>query len=98
MAEAAVDFHPDAVLEGAAAHAWYAERSPAAAVALVTELDAAVEAIVEQPTRWPRYLYGTRRYLLRRFPYAVVYREQTGSILVVAIAHGSRRPGYWRDR
>jgi len=98
MAQATVDFHPEAVLDGAAAHAWYAERSPAAAVAFVTELDSAVEAIAEQPTRWPRYLYGTRRYLLRRFPYAVVYREVPGSVLVVAFAHCSRRPGYWKER
>ena len=47
MAQAIVDFHPDAVLEGAAARAWYAERSPVAAVAFVTELDSAVEAIAE---------------------------------------------------
>ena len=98
MAQAIVDFHPDAVLEGAAARAWYAERSPVAAVAFVTELDSAVEAIAEQPSRWPRYMYGTRRYLLRRFPYAVVYREKPGSVLVVAFAHCSRRPGYWKHR
>ncbi|MBI4586708.1 MAG: type II toxin-antitoxin system RelE/ParE family toxin [Planctomycetes bacterium] len=98
MAQATVDFHPDAVLEGAAANAWYTERSPVAAVALVTELDSAIEAIAEQPTRWPRYLHGTRRYLLRRFPYAVVYREKPGSVLVVAFAHCSRRPGYWKGR
>jgi toxin ParE1/3/4 len=77
MAQATVDFHPESVLEGEAAHAWYEERSPVAAVAFVTELDIAVEAIAEQPIRWPRYRYGTRRYLLRRFPHAVVNREKS---------------------
>jgi toxin ParE1/3/4 len=98
MAQATVDFHPDAVIEGAEARAWYAERSAVAAVAFVRELDSAVEAMIEQPSRWPRYLYGTRRCLLRRFPYGVVYREKPGTILVVAFAHCSRRPGYWKDR
>lgn len=98
MAQVTVDFHPDAVLEGAAARTWYAERSPVAAALLTAELDSAVLAIVDQPARWPRYLHGTRRYLLRRFPYAVVHREKPGSVLVVAFAHASRRPGYWKDR
>ena len=98
MANASVDFHPEAVIEGAAAHAWYTERSQVAAAALATELDRAVSEITEQPTRWPRYLYGTRRYLLRRFPYAIVYREKAGSVLVVAFAHSSRLPGYWKNR
>jgi plasmid stabilization system protein ParE len=81
MARATLDFHPDAVIEGAEARAWCAEQNAVAAVAFVRELDSAVEAIVEQPSRWPRCLYGTRRCLLRRFPYAVVYREKPGSIL-----------------
>lgn len=98
MAQRTVDFHPEAVFEGAAARTWYSERSLVAASALAAELDAAVSAILEQPGRWPRCLYGTRRYLLRRFPYAVVYREKQGRVLVVAFAHASRRPGYWRDR
>src|SRR5262249_55437091 len=79
MVQAIVDFHPDAVLEAAAARDWYGERSPVAAVAFVTELDLAIEAIAEQPSSLPRFLYGTRRYLLRRFPYCVVYREKPGS-------------------
>lgn len=98
MGPAIVDFHPEAILEAAAAHAWYTERSPAASLALQAELDFAIDKIAEHPARWPVYLHGTRRYLLRRFPYAVVYREKHGLILVVAFAHCSRRPGYWKDR
>ncbi|MFO0453014.1 MAG: hypothetical protein ACK52I_30875 [Pseudomonadota bacterium] len=32
------------------------------------------------------------------FPYSVVYVERDGALLVVAVAHGARRPGYWRQR
>jgi hypothetical protein len=35
---------------------------------------------------------------LTRFPYLVVYREDATRILVVAVAHEKRKPGYWRKR
>lgn len=40
----------------------------------------------------------TRQFLLRRFPYKVVYRNREQDIYVVAIAHTSRRPDYWKHR
>ena len=44
-------------------------------------------------------IQGTaRRLLVRRFPYFVIYRERPDHLQVVAVAHQSRRPGYWRSR
>lgn len=42
--------------------------------------------------------HGAKRIILKRFPYDVVVKERDGEFLVIAIAHHSRRPGYWRDR
>ncbi|MEW6114544.1 MAG: type II toxin-antitoxin system RelE/ParE family toxin [Thermodesulfobacteriota bacterium] len=43
--------------------------------------------------------YGRfRRLLVRRFPYAVVYEVLPDSVLIVAVAHQRRKPGYWRRR
>jgi hypothetical protein len=39
-----------------------------------------------------------RRVLVRRFPYFVIYREWSDRLEIVAVAHQSRRPGYWRSR
>jgi len=39
-----------------------------------------------------------RRLPLRRFPYFIVYRELQEYLEVVAFAHQSRRPGYWKTR
>lgn len=36
--------------------------------------------------------------ILKRFPYDIVVRESPKEIIVVAVAHQSRRPGYWRNR
>jgi toxin ParE1/3/4 len=41
---------------------------------------------------------GTRRLLVQRFPYQIVYRVSTDEIVIIAIAHLKRRPGYWRKR
>ena len=94
----ALDILPEAVEEAAEAREWYAERSPMAAERFIEELDHAVNRIVESPRTWPPYLHGTRRYLLHRFPHMIVYREEEDRILAVAVAHGKRRPGYWRGR
>jgi toxin ParE1/3/4 len=41
---------------------------------------------------------GVKRKLLRRFPYMIVFVELETAVRVVAVAHGARRPGYWRRR
>jgi len=96
-----IEFHPEAVAEAAAARAWYGERSSKAAAAFLDEFDLACERIAEAPNRYRNYLAGTRRYLMRRFPFQVVYRvpsDAAAPIQVIAVAHGHRRPGYWRAR
>jgi plasmid stabilization system protein ParE len=93
-----VDIHPEAIAEAQAANRWYRERSASAAEAYLAELDWAVAAIAENPEMWPRYVQGTRRYILHRFPFYVVYRETADRIEIIAVAHGRRKPGYWKDR
>lgn len=41
---------------------------------------------------------GERHLRIRRGPYWLVYRESDGNLVILAIAHASREPGYWRDR
>jgi plasmid stabilization system protein ParE len=98
MTSRAVEFHEEASLESAAATEWYLERSEMAASRFVTELKRAIALIAEAPQRWPTGVHGTRKFLLKRFPFSVVYREFPSKIQVVAVAHGHRRPGYWKNR
>jgi len=93
-----VEFHPEALAEAEAALAWYRERSFRAAEAFAVDLAKAVATISEAPQRWLMFEAGCRRFPLRRFPYLVIYREKPLSIEVLAVAHGRRRPGYWRTR
>jgi plasmid stabilization system protein ParE len=98
MSHLPVELDPEAIAEAQEAFHWYAKRSQRAADRFLAELDVALARISEQPQLFAAYLHGTRRYLLKRYPYAVVYREQLDLIQVVAIAHGKRRPGYWKAR
>lgn len=98
MAQGLVDLHPEAIAEAQAAYRWYRNRNETAAEAFLAELDRAVEFISEGPMRWPVHIHGTRRFLLRRFPFGVVYRQVGEAVQVVAVAHARRKPGYWKDR
>jgi len=98
MIQRDLGFHPAAIDEAAAAAAWYRDRGSSAKEAFLTEIDRAVERIAETPERWPQYLQSTRRFLLHRFPYSIVFRFDSERILVLAGAHARRRPGYWRHR
>lgn len=93
-----VEVHPEAVLEAQAAYRWYRDRNTSAADAFLAELDRAVELISETPMRWPIYVHGTRHFRLRRFPFGVVYRFLGETVQIVAVAHGRRKPGYWKGR
>lgn len=93
-----IELHPEAIAEARAARQWYAERSSVAADAFMAELDLAIDRIYQWPDRWAACLHGTRRYLLKRFPYLVVDRSTADRLQVIAVAHGKRKPGYWHHR
>jgi toxin ParE1/3/4 len=73
-------------------------RNQTASARFRRELDRAVELISERPEAGPPYIGIARRFLLRRFPFFVVYRVLGEHIQIVAVAHARRRPGYWRER
>lgn len=94
----AIEYLDEAIEEAEAAARWYAERSASAASGFADEIDAAIAAIEQSPNAWPGYDHGTRHYLLRRYPFSIVYRVEATRILIVAVAHGHRRPAYWKSR
>ena len=98
MASPPLKFHPDARIDALEAYDWYAERSQEAADAFQEEIQDAGRAIREFPERWATYVLGTRQYVLKRFPFVLVYRIAADRIEIVAVAHGRRRPGYWQER
>lgn len=94
----AVELHPAAAAEIEDADAWYHAQNPRAAEAYRAELGRVIEAVRRDPERWPRLAAGLRRQPLRWFPFSLVYRAEPDRILVIAVAHHRRKPGYWRAR
>ncbi len=80
------------------AYDWYRERNPQVAEDFKRVFDKGQQLIRSFPTRWGKHLSGTRSYRLFSFPYHLVYTVDENEILIVAVAHTSRRPAYWKDR
>jgi len=98
MASKPVRLHPEAEREYLEALAWYRDRSVVVASDFELAVSKAVHAIEAAPQRWPSYFGEFRRYTLHRFPFSIVYQEMLSEVVVFAVAHGRRRPGYWRKR
>ena len=93
-----IDFHPDATTELEASVAWYSEHSPSASRNLVVAIDVALASIAQDPARFFHIDDLHQACSVVKFPFQIVYRHVPNRILVVAVAHAKRRPGYWHDR
>lgn len=93
-------FHPAALDELLAAVDWYEQRERGLGGDLLEEIEAAMDVVSEAPERWPliHEESGTRGYLVSRFPYRILYRRWRDGWRIIAIAHSSRQPDYWRER
>lgn len=93
-----VRVHPEAEQEAGAAFDRLFEQSRIAALGFDDELQNAYQYLQVYPLLCPPYLHGTRRVILSRYPFSVVFRERLHDIQIIAIAHAKRRPGYWAKR
>jgi plasmid stabilization system protein ParE len=87
-----------AELEYTEAIQFYDSRREGLGLAFVEEVEVAAGAIRRHPKSGLELVPGIRRKLLAKFPYALIYEEIGEEILVLAVAHLHRRPGYWLDR
>lgn len=98
-----VHIHSAAADEADAAVAWYERERPGLGRRLQRAFDASLD-LLETGTaigvKMPGALgkAGVSRLILRRFPYDIVFFSQDDEITVLAFAHHSRRPAYWRKR
>jgi plasmid stabilization system protein ParE len=94
-----VTFLPPAEDEYRSALRWYEARSPVAAARFESEVARSVARLAANPQLYALEDDRHRLCPLGRFPYCLAYRvTPAGDVLVVALAHTARRPGYWRGR
>ena len=93
-----VIFHDRAEEELNEAASYYASARPGLGEAFVAEVHRAVEALLATPLGGAVLEGNVRRWLVKRFPYSVLYRILDDHVRILAIAHQKRRSYYWRKR
>jgi len=93
-----VIFLPEAEREMLEAAEYYESQASGLGVDYLSEVERTAQAISESPMGWPIVEGEIRRRLVQRFPFGVLYRIDPEEVVIVAVAHLRRKPGYWRKR
>ena len=87
-----------ALQEVEAAVAYYESCEHGLGKCFAVQLQQSLQYITVYPHAWPEVRKGIRRYIVTRFPYAVLYYIDNDTIVVIAVMHSKRKPSYWADR
>ena len=102
-----LELHPEARTELRRAALWYDEQRSGLGDEFVAEVSAALDRIADVPESypvWPRTRPAgvaglmIRKAPIHRFPYVIAFERHEQHVLVLAVAHGKRRPLYWLTR
>lgn len=77
---------------------YYRDVHPDFAEGFFREVMRAKQLMLQFPHAWKNFGDGLRGFIVRRYPYTIVYRVTGETILILAYAHHKRRRGYWRRR
>jgi hypothetical protein len=91
-------FHEHAENEFCKAVDYYEDCRPGLGIEFSKEVYAAIDRIIRYPEAWSPLSVNTRRCLVNRFPFGVIYQIKPDSIRIIAVADLRRRPNYWIDR
>lgn len=93
-----LEFRPAAAADLEDASDWYEAKKVGLGIEFLDSVRMCLVSIVENPNQFPVIYRGTRRALIKRFPYGIYYRTIANRIVVVACMHGRRRPVRWKSR
>jgi plasmid stabilization system protein ParE len=92
------EFHPEALEEYKDAARYYEECQSSLGHRFIAAVEQAILHITEKPEQWKILEEDVRRHLTRVFPYAILYTIESDYILIIAVMHCNRKPGYWKNR
>jgi hypothetical protein len=78
--------------------AYYSEAQTGLGKRFASAVEEALARALAFPLAGPAGPANTRRVFLKDFPFSLIYRPDTEGVVVFALAHHSRRPGYWQSR
>lgn len=91
-------FHPEAEEEFDKAVEYYENRQPGLGLEFAEEVYATIARAIQYPEAWSAISQNTRRCLVNRFPYGVIYQIKSEMLCIIAVVNLHRRPGYWKER
>ncbi len=91
-------FHRLAERELNDAAQYYELENPGLGCSFLEEVERSLRSIAEHPEAGSILGGSVRRRLLRRFPYALLYKIRPEGIRVLAVMNLKRRPSYWVGR
>jgi len=91
-------FHEHAESEFSKAVEYYEDCRQGLGIKFFKEVYAAIDRIIRYPEAWSPLSVNTRRCLVNRFPFGVIYQIKPDSIRIIAVADLRRRPNYWMNR
>jgi plasmid stabilization system protein ParE len=89
---------PEARDEFDAAADWYEQQRPGLGTAFVDRVRDVLNGIAANPQMHAAVYQDVRKAVVQKFPYVVLYREEAGEVVVVAVFHTSRDPSIWQGR
>lgn len=90
--------HPLALDEIIESKNFYDSKVEGLGTQLLEEMDRAFKLIEEDPASWLSYDKNLYRFVLKRFPFSVIYRIRKDRIEIIAFMHHHRKPLYWKKR
>lgn len=91
-------FHPEAKAEFDGAVDFYEQSQPGLGLEFAEEVYAAIARIIQYPHAWSEMSKNSRRCIVNRFPYGLVYQIKANDLRIIAVAHLHKRPSYWKKR
>jgi plasmid stabilization system protein ParE len=80
------------------AFSWYEDKRTGLGYDFLLQVDAGINFIVRNPEIYPIEYKSTRKHLIKRFPFKIIYLVEDEKIIVLAVIHGKRRPDLTRKR
>jgi len=93
-----VEFLEHASIELDNAIEYYNIQSTGLGEKFLDEVLETIELILHFPQLWSQNSENTRKAVLRKFPFNLIYSMHKNKIFIIAVAHQNREPDYWIDR
>ena len=89
---------PEAENDLSKAFSWYEEKLQGLGYEFLLQIDAGINLLSKNPKLHPIEYRETRKHIIQRFPYKIIYMSKEDTIIIIAVIHSRRRPGLSKKR